>query len=84
VNRSTCVTNGSCGKGDDILVLNRTTGQIQQYVFTFGRQYQVINNRAQPYVRGGFGADREYKKVDTTSFQVVGTFDTNITNEELY
>ncbi len=84
VDRTTCLTNSSCGKGDDILVLNRVTGQIQQYIFTFGRQYQVINNRAQPYVRGGFSSAGEYKTVDTTIFQVVGTFDTSIGDEELY
>ncbi|GAC1590662.1 MAG: hypothetical protein NVS4B1_35600 [Ktedonobacteraceae bacterium] len=84
VDRTTCLASGNCSKGDDILVLNRATGQIQQYVFTFGRQYQVINNRAQPYVRNGFSTDSEYRTVDTTTFQVVGTFATSIANEELY
>ena len=84
VDRTACVAGGDCSKGDDILVLNRATGQIQQYVFTFGRQYQVINNRAQPYVRRGFSTDSEYKTVDTTVFQAVGTFATSISNEEVY
>ncbi len=84
VDRTACLASDSCGKGDDILVLNRATGQIQQYVFTFGRQYQVINNRAQPFVRDGFSTSSEYRTVDTTLFQVVGTFATSIGNEELY
>ena len=84
VDRTTCLANGNCGKGDDILVLNRATGQIQQYVFTFGRQYQVVDNRTQPYIRSGFGNVDTYKTVDTTIFQIVKTFDTSINNEELY
>ncbi len=84
VDRTACLTSGGCSKGDDILVLNRASGQIQQYVFTFGRQYQVINNRAQPFVRSGFSSNSEYRTVDTTTFQAVGTFSTSIGNEELY
>ncbi len=84
VDRTACLTNGDCGKGDDILVLNRASGQIQQFVFTFGRQYQVINSRAQPFVRSGFGSNSEYRTIDTTTFQAVGTFSTSIANEELY
>ncbi len=84
VNRSTCITNGNCGKGDDILVLNRTTGQIQQFAFTFGRKYQVVNNVARPYTPDGFASTREYKTVDTTTFKIVGTFNTSIKDEELY
>ncbi len=84
VDHTACLASGNCGKGDDILVLNRATGQIQQYVFTFGRQYQVINNRAQPFVRSGFSTNSEYRTIDTTLFQAVGTFATSIANEELY
>ncbi len=84
VDRSSCIADGNCSKGDDILVLNRKTGQIQQYVFTFGRQYQVLNNTARPYMRRGSDSSRVYKTVDTTSFKLVGTFDTSIKNEELY
>ena len=84
VDRTACLASASCGKGDDILVLNRATGQIQQYIFTFGRQYQVINNRAQPYVRSGFSTSSEYTTVDTTTFEISGTFATSIGNEELY
>jgi len=84
VDRSTCIADGNCGKGDDILVLNRKTGQIQQYVFTFGRQYQVINSAARPYTRQGSDSSKVYKTVDTTIFKIIGTFDTTIKNEELY
>ena len=84
VDRTTCLAQGNCDKGDDILVLNRATGQIQQYVFTFGRQYQVIDHRVLPYIGSGASSVDEYKTVDTTIFQVVKTFDTSINNEELY
>ncbi len=84
VDRSACLASGDCSAGDDILVLNRKTGQIQQYVFTFGRQYQVVNNRARPYTHDGFPADHAYKTIDTTTFKIVGTFNTNIKNEEIY
>ncbi len=81
VDRSLCIANGNCSKGDDILVLNRKTGQIQQYIFSFGRQYQVINNTARPFTRG---SSQAYKTIDTTTFKVVGTFNTSIKTEELY
>ena len=84
VDRTACLATGACAKGDDILVLNRKTGQIQQYVFTFGRQYQVINNRARPYAHDGVSSDHSFKTVDTTMFKLVGTFNTNIKNEEVY
>ena len=76
VDRSLCVANGNCSKGDDILVLNRKTGQIEQYIFSFGRQYQVINNIARPFTRKG--SSQAYKTVDTTTFKVIGTFNTSI------
>ncbi len=81
VDHSACVTNGTCGKGDDILVLNRKTGQIHQYVFSFGRQYQIIDHRAQAFKDT---TDKQYRSVDTTTFQAVGTFNTKISSEELY
>src|SRR5207253_7053776 len=35
IDRSRCVARGNCVTSDGILVLNRLTGQIQQYVFSF-------------------------------------------------
>jgi hypothetical protein len=35
LDRSRCLANHTCATGDDILVLNRKNGQIEQYVFSF-------------------------------------------------
>jgi hypothetical protein len=84
VDRSRCLASGNCTTGDDILVLNRQTGQMQQYVFSFGRQYQVFDNRSQAFLREGVAAGANLGPVDTTSFSLLGTLDTSIRGEELY
>src|SRR3989440_33401 len=53
LDRSRSLAAHNCSTGDDILVLNRQTGQMQQFVFSFGTQYRVIDNRSQGYVRTG-------------------------------
>jgi ferredoxin len=84
VDRSRCVASGNCTSGDDILVLNRQTGQIQQYVFSFGRKYQVFDSRSQAFLRDGVARDANLGPVDTTSFSLLGTLNTSIRDEELY
>ncbi|MBV9617074.1 MAG: CHAP domain-containing protein [Ktedonobacteraceae bacterium] len=84
IDRSHCVTNGNCTSGDDILVLNRDTGQLEQYVFSFGRKFQVYDNRIQAFVRDGVVSDNHLNAVDTTTFNLMTTLKTNIRNEELY
>jgi hypothetical protein len=84
VDRSRCLASGNCTTGDDILVLNRQTGQIQQYVFSFGRQYRVFDNRSQAFLREGLAANANLGPVDTTSFSLLGTLDSSIRGEELY
>ncbi|HCI81047.1 MAG TPA: hypothetical protein DHW02_15320 [Ktedonobacter sp.] len=83
---SICMSSANCKQDDDILALNRTNGQIQQFAFTFGGQYKEINNRArafeQLHKKGSLGSD--LVTVDTTSFQTVATFDTSIRGEEVY
>jgi hypothetical protein len=76
----------NCLQDDDILVLNRRTGQMEQYSFIFGRQYQVLDNRSQAFVRAGLddGFAARLQPIDTTSFKSVATFSTNISGEELY
>lgn len=84
VDRARCTTDLSCGHNDDILVLNRQTGRLQQYAFTFGNQVQVFDNRAQAFIREGLRSDGRLNSVDTTSFDLLGTFTTNIKSDELY
>ena len=84
LDRSRCLVSGDCTAGDDILVLNRQTGQIQQYIFSFGRQFQVFDNRTQPFIRDGILSDSVMKTVDTTTFSLSKTFSTSIGQEELY
>jgi hypothetical protein len=84
VDRSRCVAESNCATGDDILVLDRQTGEIQQYVFSFGRQFQVFDNRIQPFVREGLASTSRLNMVDTTSFSLTATLPTDIHGEELY
>lgn len=79
-----CATAGNCATGDDILVLNRQTGQLEQYVFSFGRKFQVFDNRIQSFQRAGVASDYQMSSVDTTSFSLLTTLDTSIRDEELY
>ena len=84
MDRSRCLTSGNCTNGDDILVLNRETGQLEQYVFSFGRTFQVYDNRIQGFVRAGVVSDNHLNAVDTTTFNLMATLNTSIRNEELY
>lgn len=84
IDRSRCLASGNCVTSDDILVLNRQTGQIQQYVFSFGRQYQVFDNRSQAFLREGVAANENLGPVDTASFSLLGILETSIRGEELY
>lgn len=84
VDRARCGNDPSCGHSDDILVLNRQTGQMQQYTFAFGSQVQVFDNRSQPFIREGQRTDGRLNAVDTTTFGLLGTFTIDIKNDELY
>lgn len=84
LDQSSCTQSTTCSTGDAILVLNRQTGQIAQYTFSFGRQYKVYDNRTQAFVRQGVAANQDLQAVDTTSFSLVNTLNTVIRNEELY
>lgn len=84
IDRSRCLATHSCLTGDDILVLNRMTGQIEQYVFSFGNQYSVYDNRGQRYERGGVASQPALVTVDASVFSLLNTLSTSIRNEELY
>ena len=84
VDRASCAVDANCTKDDNILVLNRRTGEMVQYSFTFGHQYKVLDSRSQAFVRSGNDAETRYRAIDTTTFKAVGTFSTTISGEELY
>jgi hypothetical protein len=84
LDRSRCLRLNNCSTGDDILVLNRSTGQIAQYMFSFGRPLKIYDNRAQGFVRMGASGDEALLAVDTTNFSLAGTLQTSIRDEELY
>jgi hypothetical protein len=84
LDRSSCLTDHSCTNGDDILVLNRQTGEMEQFVFTFGNQYGVYDNRSQAFLRMGAAPTANVSPVDSSSFTMKTTLDTSIHDEELY
>jgi surface antigen len=75
---------GSSCNSDSILVLNRKTGLIEQYVFTFGKVSKVYDNRAQGFMREGVSVTQHVSLVDTSTFSMVSSLSTPIRNEELY
>jgi CHAP domain len=82
--RSRCLASHTCSNGDDILVLNRKTGQAKQYVFSFGNRFKVFDNRTQSFLREGATSRPFLSTVDASSFSLMSTLDTSIHNEELY
>jgi len=84
LDRSACLATHSCTTGDDILVLNRSTGRIYQFVFTFGNQYKVYDNRSQSFLREGATSQPALTTVNASSIDLLTTLDTGITNQELY
>jgi len=65
-------------------VLNRSTGRIYQFVFTFGNQYKVYDNRSQSFLREGATSQPALTTVNASSIDLLTTLDTGITNQELY
>jgi len=84
LDRSRCLAAHNCSTGDDILVLNRQTGRMEQFVFSFGTQYQVADNRSQGYVRNGVAPVANLTSVDASTFSLLTTLSTSIRAEELY
>jgi hypothetical protein len=82
--RVQCGSVNPCSQ-DDILILNRQNGQIERYIFSFGRQFQVYDNRAQALAReGDMTVGQHITSVDGSTFKLVNTISTTIHNEELY
>ncbi len=84
LDRTRCQAQTICGAGDDILVLNRASGEVQQYIFSFGNQFSIFDSRAQGFMREGIAAQENVLPVDSTLFSLFNSVDTSIRNEELY
>jgi hypothetical protein len=84
LDRSRCLASHTCSSGDDLLVLNRKTGQVKQYIFSFGNKFKVFDNRSQSFLREGATSKATLSPVDATSFNLMSTLDTSIHDEELY
>jgi hypothetical protein len=84
LDRSHCLASHTCTNVDDILVLNRKTGQAKQYVFSFGNGFKVYDNRLQAFLREGVASIVNLSGVNSTSFSLISTLNTGIHNEELY
>lgn len=86
LDRSTCQAANSCGTSDDVLVLNRETGKVEQFTFTFGNQYRVFDSRSQAFLRDGATSPDSptLSAVDASALSLVATLDTGIKDEELY
>lgn len=83
LDRSRCLARGNCTAGDDILVLDRRTGLMQQYAFSFEPQLSVYDNHMQALLREGEPAAEPGVSLDSL-FSVLSTLETNIRQEELY
>lgn len=84
LDRAACQAASGCTAVDDVLVLNRQSGQLQQYRFTFGNQYTVFDNRLQAFLRDGVVITARLQTVETSSFTWQASLDASITTEELY
>jgi hypothetical protein len=84
LDRSRCLASHTCGNGDDILVLNRKTGEAKQFIFSFGNHFKVFDNRTQAFLREGVTSKPALSTVDASTFSMISTLDTSIHNEELY
>ena len=84
LDRAACQATSQCATVDDMLVLNRQSGQLLQYRFTFGNQYQVFDNRLQAFLRDGVVITARLQSVDTSSLTWQASLDASITTEELY
>lgn len=79
-----CLEQHTCATGDDILVLNRLSGQVQQYVFSFGNQYDLYDNRVQGFLRDGTASAVSVFPIDASLFSLLTSENSTIHSEELY
>ncbi|RAQ95123.1 hypothetical protein A4R35_06215 [Thermogemmatispora tikiterensis] len=85
-NHTSCSAEATCLPGDDILVLNRQTGRLEQYAFHFQSTFRLYDNRVQAFLREGLAQEQDnyLKIVDTSTFSLLAVLDTPVHSEELY
>lgn len=84
LDRSACLAEHTCSTGDDILIVDRTTGLVEQYVFSFANQFQVFDSRSQGLLRDGGTTTEHVLPVDATLFSLQYSVNGTIHGEELY
>jgi hypothetical protein len=84
LDRTLCLEQHTCASGDDILVLNRTTGMVAQYIFSFGNLFNIYDNRIQAYLRDGMAPVANVFPVDASLFRLLSSEESTIHGEELY
>lgn len=84
LDHSLCEEQHTCAGGDDLLVLDRTTGMVQQYVFSFGNLFNVYDNRIQGLMREGLVNTVTLFPIDASMFRLLSSVESTIHNEELY
>ncbi|WP_376793648.1 hypothetical protein, partial [Thermogemmatispora sp.] len=86
IDHTSCGAEATCATGDDILVLNRQTGRLEQYAFHFQPTLKLYDNRLQAFVREGLAQEQDnyLKIVDTSTFSLLAILDTPVHSEELY
>lgn len=86
LDRSACIAAHSCSVGDDILALDRTTGTIQQFVFSFGNPDPMLDRCVLALLHEGEipAMNPALRIVDPPGYTLGITLDTGITDEELY
>lgn len=84
LDRSRCLSVHACATGDDVLVLNRQSGKVEQFIFSFGNQFKVFDNRVQAFLREGLATTANMRSVDASSFSLGAVLDARIGGEELY
>ncbi len=84
LDRAACLKQHSCASGDDILVLDRTSGMVTQYTFSFGNQFKVFDSRSQAFLREGIAPAENVLPVDASRFSLLTSVNGTIHDEELY
>jgi hypothetical protein len=84
LDRSRCLANHTCATGDDILVLNRKNGQIEQYIFSFVPPVRPVDNHIRAIMGDSEQEAGNLAPIAMPPFRLLTTLDTSIRGEELY
>jgi hypothetical protein len=84
LDRTACLEQSTCTTGDDILVLDRQTGVVQQDVFSFGPAVGEFDNLVQGFLREGIPVSPHTVMVVPSTLQMLTSVQTRIREEEVY